>query len=640
MENRTSQSFRPISHKFVSISDDFWSPRLKINRDFTIPYEYNQCKNTGRLDAFRLNWTPDQSPPHIFWDSDVAKWIEAVSYSLCQYPDPDLEALADDAIELIANAQQPDGYLNIYYTVVKPEDRWTDLEGGHELYCAGHMIEAAVAYFDATGKRRLLDVVCRYVDYIDSVFGSEQGKIRGYPGHEEIELALVKLYRTTKEERYLRLSQFFINERGQGSNYFDKERSKREGSGFLDPVLEQINEFQEYNQSHNPVREQDKVVGHAVRAMYLYTAMADLADELGDETLLNACERLWNNMVNKRMYITGGIGPSEKNEGFTYDYDLPKETSYAETCASIGSVFWNHRMVQFDCDGRYSDLLERTLYNAVIAGVSLDGEKFFYNNPLQSNGDVHREEWFDVACCPPNIARLLASLGQYIYSQSDQDVAVHLYVQSKSSLNVNGTSLTLQQQTNYPWEPNISFSMNLDSPTSFGLRLRIPAWCDEYSVLVNGQEYQVTESDIDKGYLRLERLWRNGDIVELNLSMPVKRIYANSNVRQCAGKVALQRGPLVYCIEQADNTLPVTSMFLPENRTLMVDFERDLLNGVSAVSGEALAGVSPKNASLYGFEKPEMKSCYFKAIPYYAWDNREPGSMMVWIHEYQGSESE
>lgn len=633
MEVVPNRSFHPVSYLKVKINDSFWSSHLKVNRESTIPYEYEQCKKTGRIDVLHLDQNAKQLNPHIFWDSDIAKWIEAASYSLSQYDDPKVKVRMDEVIDLITEAQQPDGYINSYYTLMSPEERWTDLEGGHELYCAGHMIEAAVAHFEATGKKTLLEVVCRYADYIDSVFGKEPGKKRGYPGHEEIELALVKLYHVTSEERYLRLSEYFVNERGQFPNYFDEERLNRDEVGFLNAMAGDVGDQKEYNQSHKPVRGQEKPVGHAVRAMYLYTAMADLVAELGDESLLYACEQLWENLVHKRMYITGGIGSSSQNEGFTYDYDLPNETSYAETCAAIGLIFWNHRMLQIDCNRKYSDLLERTLYNAVLAGVSLDGEKFFYGNPLQSDGDKHREEWFDIACCPPNIARLLASLEGYIYGVSDEDVVVHLYIQSTCHVQVNNHPVTLHQKTNYPWDEHIEISVDLDAPAQFGIRLRIPQWSSEFEVFVNGRKYKVSANDLEKGYLRLNQWWEDGDIIELRLAMPANRVYADPNVRQDVGKVALQKGPIVYCLEQVDHTDDVMKICLPKDRSLNVNFEEKRLNGISTISGDALAYISSDQSLLYGTDSPEMKSCKFTAVPYYAWDNREPGKMVVWMHE-------
>src|SRR5512136_2068131 len=423
--NPMKKSFTPLSFTQVSIEDEFWAPRLRTNRERTIPLEYEQCRSTGRLDAFRLNWKPGMEPvPHIFWDSDVAKWIEAASYTLAAHPDPRLQAQLDEIISLIASAQNSDGYLNTHFTVVEPGKRWTNLRDRHELYCAGHLIEAAVAHFQATGKRTLLDVLCRYADHIDQTFGPRPGQKRGYPGHEEIELALVKLYHVTGERRYLDLSLYFVDERGRQPHYYDLEAVARGD----DPASYWAKTYA-YMQAHVPVREQHQVVGHAVRAMYLYSALADLAGETGDRSLLETCEELWLHLCTRNLYITGGIGPSPANEGFTADYDLPNESAYAETCASIGLVFWNHRLLQLECAGRYADMMERALYNGVLSGVSLDGEKFFYENPLASQGNHHRQAWFDCACCPPNLARLLASLGQYVYAQNDTELAVHLYVQ-------------------------------------------------------------------------------------------------------------------------------------------------------------------------------------------------------------------
>ncbi|MGH2346025.1 MAG: glycoside hydrolase family 127 protein, partial [Chloroflexota bacterium] len=376
-------AWRPVKIADVAIDDAFWLPRLRINRERTIPFEYAQCKDTGRIDALRLRWKPgDQPVPHPFWDSDVAKWIEAASYSLAVHPDPALDARVDDTIALLASAQQPDGYLNTYFTVVKPGERWTDLRDAHELYCAGHLIEAGVAHFESTGKRSLLEVVSRYADHIDCIFGREPGRKRGYCGHEEIELALVKLYRATHEQRYLRLAQYFVDERGREPFYFDREAAERGTPGYFERHQSggALRTSREYNQAHQPVRDQKEVVGHSVRAMYLYSAMADLAGETGDAGLLDACRRLWDHLNGTRLYLTGGIGSAAQNEGFTADYDLPNRTAYAETCAAIGLVFWAHRMVQVEADGRYIDRLEQALYNGVLSGVSLDGTRFFYEN--------------------------------------------------------------------------------------------------------------------------------------------------------------------------------------------------------------------------------------------------------------------
>jgi DUF1680 family protein len=566
--------------------------------------------------------------PHIFWDSDIAKWLEAASYSLATHPDPALEVQVDEVIGLIVSAQQPDGYLNSYFTVVEPEKRWTNLRDWHELYCAGHLIEAAVAHFQATGKRVLLDALCRYADYIDTVFGSEPGKKRGYPGHEEIELALVKLYRVTGEKRYLKLSQYFVNERGRQPHYFDIEARQR-GE---DPTAFHHKTY-EYNQSHLPVREQHEVVGHAVRAMYLYSAMADLARELPDQSLFDADRRLWNHLCTTRLYITGGLGPSRHNEGFTADYDLPNETAYAETCAAIGFVFWNHRMLQLDCDARYGDMLERALYNCVLSGVSLDGQKFFYENPLASLGAHHREEWFRVSCCPPNVARLLASLGQYIYAVNDSDLVVHLYIQSTAQTTVAGHAVTVRQETIYPWDGAITIQIGIAEPTQFGLKLRIPGWCRNARLSVNGDTLDVA-SHLEQGYARVERVWQPGDRVELELPMTVERMYAHPDVRQDAGCVALQRGPLVYSLEGADNKVPLHRIVVPGTTELASDFEPDMLGGVTVVRGQALVeDDSDWTGTLYRSRPASLQSGAIIAIPYYAWDNRQAGEMRVWLRE-------
>lgn len=627
LEAQISRSYRPVPLTAVTITDSFWEPRIRVNREQTLPHVYRLCRETGRVEAFKLDWEPGVEPvPHIFWVSDVAKWIEAASYSLATHPDPALDALLDETIDLVVKAQQPDGYLNPYFTVVKPEQRWTNLRDMHELYCAGHLVEAGVTHFQATGKRVLLDAVCRYVDYIDTVFGTQPGKKRGYPGHEEIELALVKLYQVTGEKRYLRLSQYFVDERGHQPHYFDMEARLR-GE---DPKIFWAKTY-EYNQSHLPVREQSEVVGHAVRAMYLYSAMADLARELGDYTLFQACTRLWNHLCTKRMYITGGIGSSWQNEGLTRDYDLPNESAYAEACAAIGLILWSHRMLQLDCDGRYTDVLERVLYNGMLSGVSLDGHKFFYENPLASPGNHHRQEWYDCACCPPNIARLLASLGQYIYASNDTEVIVHLYIQSSVRLALDGREITVRQETTYPWDGMITIQLGMDESTLFGLNLRIPGWCRTARLSVNGDSLDLTEH-ITKGYARVERLWHPGDHVVLALDMPVERVYAHPDVRQDTGCVALQRGPLVYCLEAVDHTVPLHCIVLPRAADLASHFEPGALGGIVVITGSAQAvDDTDWEGMLYRSWPATAYPCAITAIPYYAWDNRTPGGMWVWL---------
>ena len=636
---RVFRAYSPVPFTAVTIDDPFWSRRLDVNREVTIPTEYDQLKKTGRIDAFRLDWKPGREPkPHIFWDSDVAKWIEAASYSLAMHPDPNLDALLDEVIALIASAQQPDGYLNVYFTIVEPEGKFSDLRDAHELYCAGHLIEAAVAHYYATGKRTLLDPLCRYADHIAQVFGRGRGQKRGYPGHEEIELALVKLYHATGERRYLDLSKYFVDERGTRPHYFDLETIQLQKQGKKHFFTRHFDSGQHkfdyrYNQSHLPVRKQAEVGGHAVRAMYLFAAMADLAGELGDPTLLAACERLWENLCARRMYLTGGIGNARSNEGFTFDYDLPNETAYAETCAAVGLVFWNHRLLQLTCDSRYADILERALYNGVISGISLDGRSFFYVNPLASLGNHHRQPWFDCACCPPNVARLLASLGEYIYATSEEDLAVHLYISGQARMNWRGQQVTITQQTRYPWDGQVTLRLKMDRPDTFGLKLRLPGWCRSAQVWVNGQVLN-TSGLVERGYLRLLREWQPDDEVVLELAMPVERVYANPNVRQNTGRVALQRGPVVYCIEGADHELPVHQISLPRSAELAVQFEPDLLDGVVVITGTAHAADEAKwQGNLYRANPTETCQTPLKAIPYFAWDNRAPGAMQVWLPE-------
>jgi DUF1680 family protein len=637
-----SSRYNPISFNQVTIKDEFWAPKIKVNREVTIPIEYKQCKDTGRIAAYKQDWKPGIEPvPHIFWDSDVAKWIEAASYSLSDHPDSALDMLLDEVIAAIASAQQEDGYLNTHFTAVEPEKRWTNLRDDHELYCAGHMMEAAVAHFQATGKRSLLDVLCKYADYIDHVFGTGPNQKRGYCGHEEIELALIKLYRATGEDRYLKLSSYFVEERGQQPYYFDQEAVARGES----PEKFHFGGYA-YNQAHKPVREQDKVVGHSVRAMYLYTAMAELSAELNDESLFAACEKLWSHLCTKHMYITGGIGASAANEGFTTDYDLPNETAYCETCASIGLVYWNHRMLQKKCDSRFSDVIERVLYNGALSGISQDGTRFFYGNPLAAyegliphgndgnSPDYYRRSgWFGCACCPPNLARLMASLGEYLYSLKEDELAVHLYVQGAAKLQIKGQSLKINLETKYPWDGDMRLRLDMKDVIRFSLKLRIPGWCKKYEVFVNGAKL-VGELEIETGYLVLNQLWNPGDEVQLKLYMPIERVYAHPEIKQNVGSVALQRGPIVYCLEQADHEAPIRRMVLPIAAQITADLKPDLLNGVVVLRGNMLVADSQGwEGTLYRTEKPTYSVCTFTAIPYYAWANREPGEMKVWITE-------
>ena len=608
----------------VKILDRFWSERIRINREETIPAGYEQCRSTGRIDAMRLDWRPGREPvPHIFWDSDVAKWLEAAAYSLATHPDAALEAQVDEVVALLAASQQTDGYINSYFSAVEPEKRWSNLRDNHELYCAGHLIEAAVAHFQATGKRTFLDIMRRYADCIASEFGVDAGMKPGYCGHEEIELALVKLGRVTGEKRYMDLARYFVDQRGRQPHYFDTESIARgEDAGEYNYA---------YNQSHCPVREQDKIVGHAVRAAYLYCAMADLAAEDGDEALKLACERIWNDLVETKMYVTGGIGSSRHNEGFTTDYDLPNETAYAETCAAIGLVFWAYRMLHIDGDSRYADVMERALYNGVISGVSLDGRKFFYENPLASRGAHHRQPWFGCACCPPNITRILASLGGYIYATGESRLAVHLYVASEAAAQVGEHAVTVRQETDYPWDGAVKLTLGLKGKARFDLTLRQPDWAGHASLRVNGAE---VEPRVDRGYLAIDREWSDGDVIELGIEMPVRRVYADPRVAADCGRVALQRGPIVFCLEAADNGPELERLSAPRHAEWNARFDPTVLGGVITLKGDgAKLDTADGHGPLYRDRPIATKTVALTAVPYYTWDNRAAGEMLVWIRE-------
>ena len=607
----------PIPFTDVHIDDSFWNERLRINREVSLPYQYDQCKETGRIDAFKLEWKPENgAPPHIFWDSDVAKWVEAASYSLSTHPNEKLALQLEEVVNLIVSAQQPDGYLNTHFTQTEKENRWGNLYDNHELYCAGHLMEAAVAHFQSTGKRNFLEAVCRYADYISTVFGREEGKIRGYCGHEEIELALVKLYRVTGEKRYLELSRYFVEERGQSPHFFTDLSEWRGG-------LKNC-------QAHLPVREQKDAEGHAVRAVYLYSGIADLAGECNDTSLLAASETLWESVSKRRMYITGGIGSTRVHEAFTKDYDLPNETAYCETCAAVGLVMWSHRLMQFNCDRRYTDVLERALYNGVISGVSRDGTRFFYENPLASRGGHHRQPWFGCACCPSNLSRLLASLGNYIFSRTDDELAVHLYIQSEiTKQNIAGASVQLKLETNYPWSGLIKLWVETDRSATFSLRLRIPGWCHNYKIKVAGKAVETRE---EKGYIVIQRLWNSGDTVELELDMPVEKIVSHPSVIMNQGRLALQRGPLVYCVENANHNTDVFNLVLPVDTKLNARWEPNLLDGMTVIEGKVLSRIANDENDLYlRASDSQLAETNLLAIPYYAWDNQQPGAMTVWL---------
>ncbi len=635
MNNQSAKrQLTPVPFANVKLDDPFWAPRQEINRTVTIPHMYQMLEDTGRNAAFGLNFTRKVPSPivEIFGDSDPAKWIEAASYALVNQHDPELAALVDGLADRIIKAQQPDGYLNTHFTAIQPEMRWKNLRDWHEMYCAGHLMEGAVAHYQATGNRKLLDALCRYADHIDALFGPEPHKKHGYPGHPEIELALVRLYHATGEERYLNLAKYFVDERGNPNpHYYDVEAIARGD----DPKAFWAKSY-EYCQAHMPIREQTKVVGHAVRAMYLMSGVADLAHEFGDETLLETCERLWANLVYQRLYLTGGLGPSHRNEGFTTDYDLPDETAYAETCAAIALVMWNERLLQFAGDGKYADIIEQTLYNGFISGVALDGKHFFYENPLASAGDHHRTPWFLCPCCPPNLSRILGSIGNYFYSTGDHALWVHLYGQNSANVTINGENVQVRQTTQYPWDGKITFDFTLAQVRPFTLHLRVPGWCDQWSIQVNGAPLKFDMPPMN-GYVMITRTWRPGDKVELNLAMPVQTVWAHPAVRQMQGRIALQRGPIVYCMEGVDNgNIGLDRITLDPNQVdqFTVDYQPDLLGGVAVLhgAGQVIKETGWSSDTLYRRNQPSAtEPVNVTAIPYCTWDNRAAGEMRVWF---------
>ncbi len=647
-ENGQKQTGRaaPVPLKQVSISGGFWQERQRVNRERTIPTIYQKLEETGRIKAWSLTRAHEipreRMTVYMFWDSDSGKWLEAVAYSLASHPDSELQALADDLIEAIASAQQADGYLNTYFPVLQPAGKWANLRDWHEMYNAGHLIEGAVAYMRATGKSKLLEVLRRFADHIDASFGPDEGKARGYPGHPELELALVKLYRETGEQRYLDLATYFINERGQAPHYFDQEAAAR-GERREDFWAQTYR----YCQAHAPLREHTEATGHAVRACYLYAGLADVALETGDPELLALSRRLWDDLTQHQMYVTGGLGPSHSNEGFTFAYDMPTETAYAETCAAIALAFWAHRMFHLEPDSRYIDVMERAIYNGSLSGLSYQGDKFFYANPLASYPRVdpysrwsgittaehyQREEWFFCPCCPPNIARLIASIGEYTYSQAGRRIYAQLYHENTVLLDIDGQALTLKQATQYPWDGQIHFTIDTEGPLDFELALRIPDWCYKFELIVNGAAHSPT---IEKGYALVQRQWAPGDTVTLYLAMPPERILPHRAIRQAAGQIALQRGPLIYCLEEVDNGARLANVCIPADAALAVEFDKELFGGTALITGAARRiELAPNSAALYRHQSQQaygQANFAFRAIPYYLWANRAPGEMRVWL---------
>ena len=643
--NSTTESrilFRPPSVSQVDVGG-FWGGRIDAVADRTADILYERCVAAGMLEQI----DPDRPSPGVripfhvsdgftartvttqmFWDSDIGKTIETAAYSLYRRANPGLEAKIDAIVDMYARLQQEDGYLSSWYQRIQPGLRWTNLRDCHELYCAGHLIEGAVAYFQATGKRKLMDVMCRYADHIADMFGPEPGKRQGYCGHEEIELALVKLARATGARKYLDLAKYFIDQRGQQPHYFDSEARARGA----DPKDFHFKTY-EYNQSHKPVREQDKVVGHAVRAMYLYSGMADIATEYGDDSLRVALDRLWDDLHSKNLYVTGGLGPSKENEGFTSDYDLPNESAYAETCAAVGLAFWASRMLGMGPNARYADALERALYNGSISGLSLDGSRFFYENPLESRGKHNRWLWHRCPCCPPNVGRMVAAIGTYMYGIADDAVAVHIYGESVLRFDIAGQPVRLTQSSRYPWDGAVTLTVATEAPARFTLYLRIPGWSRQAKLAVNGVAVDLPSATRD-GYAAIARDWTSGDAVRLDLEMAVERVHANPHVRQDAGRIALTRGPLVYCFEGADNAVDLNRARVSRDAQFVCAFEPDVLDGVVTLTAEAsVESTADWSNTLYRLEPPKTEPAPIKAVPYFAWDNRAAGEMLVWLRE-------
>lgn len=627
-------AIKGIPFNTVSLNDGFWLPKIETNRTITIPSSFQKCEETGRVENFILASGAKKGKfltVYPFDDTDIYKTIEGAAFSMTVHPDKALDRYVDSLIAIVAAAQEPDGYLYTARTIdpAHPHDwsgseRWVkESELSHELYNSGHLFEAAAAHFTATGKRNLLNIALKNANLLVQVFGP--GKRDDATGHEIVEMGLVRLYRITGEKKYLDLAKFFIDCRGKIPN------SK-----------------QFYSQNHIPFVQQTEAVGHAVRAAYLYSGVADVAALTGNKEYIDAIDKIWENTVTKKFYITGGIGALHAGEAFGADYELPNLTAYNETCAAIANVYWNYRMFLLHGDAKYIDVLERSLYNNVISGIGLDGKTFFYPNPLESNAKyafnygnkLSREPWFDCSCCPTNLCRFMASVPGYIYAQKQEDIYVNLFIGSKTTFKLQKTSVVLSQQSNYPWEGNVSIQVNPTKKTDFSLCLRIPGWArnqpvpgdlyryvastpEEIVVKVNGKAVTYTTRD---GYAVISRQWKKGDKVEYTLPMNIHRVEANEKVKDDRGKIAIERGPVVYCLEGIDNNNNLNTIILPDNAPLSVKFQPAKLNGINEISGEAIVlEIATDGLSVLTKKQP------FTAIPYYAWSNRGINQMKVWL---------
>lgn len=624
----TAQSlvkFEPVNFSKVTVTDHFWKPKMDNIAMKTLPACIYQTEiATPRIRNFE-KVARGQGEKHegIFYDdSDVFKALEAMSYSLKTHPDAALEHKCDEWIDKIAAAQLADGYLNTYYTLNDLSLRWTDMSM-HEDYNAGHMIEAAVAYYDATGKRKFLDICIKWADYFDSVFGP--GKKNWVTGHEELELALVKLYKVTKDEKYLKLSHWLLEERGHGLAKGYTWTDWRD-TGYAQDLL--------------PVRDQKEITGHAVRAMYLYTGAADVAALTNDEGYMNAMKNVWQDVVYRNMYITGGVGSAGSNEGFSVDYDLPNEQAYCETCASVGMVFWNQRMNALTGESKYIDILERSLYNGALDGLSLSGDRFFYGNPLASRGQHNRREWFGTACCPANIARLVASLGDYIYAANNNGIWINLFAGSNTKINTANTEVAINMQTNYPWDANMRIAVDPVKKTKFALHLRIPGWATgetntgglynfinfqkmEITIKINGKALQY---ETENGYAVINREWSKGDVIEYTLPMQVNKIYSVNDIKNNRDRIAVQRGPLVYCIEGIDNNNKAWNIIIPSQTSFKeIGYKVSTESVIALQASVPVVSISADSTAIITQNKT------ITAIPYYTWANRGGSEMQVWL---------
>ena len=636
-----------LSLKEIKITEKFWKDLREKVRINVIPHQWEALNDRVEgaepsycMRNFRVASGKEAGEfgGKVFQDSDVAKWIEAVAYSLMWHPDPALERTADSAIDDVVAAQQADGYLNTYYIITGLDKRFTNLQENHELYCLGHFLEAGVAYYEATGKEKLLKALIKYVDLVDSIFGPEDGKMHGYPGHQVIEMALVKLYNVTKDEKHLRLAKYFIDERGKEPVYF-REESKKHGNAF--PWKDSLFQYG-YYQAAEPVTEQKHAVGHAVRAVYMYAGMADVACKTGDADLLKACRRLWEDVTRRQMYITGGIGSSYYGEAFTYGFDLPNDTVYAETCAAIGLAFFAQRMLNCSPEGEYADVMEQVLYNGILSGMSEDGKSFFYVNPLEvvpesakkdqlrKHVKIERQKWFGCSCCPPNLARILSSLGAYAYSKDKDCLYINLFTGGTVQTGLASGVFEMTIETKYPWEGTVSITIDKVSPRAV-LAIRIPGWCEKYSLQINGV---AAKYEVEHGYARLGGL-SDGDKVVLMLDMPASFWEANPRVRENIGKVALKRGPVVYCIEEADNGADLHRVFVSKDTRFGVDFDEDFLGGAVVIQSPAkrLRQDSWDTDTLYSLsgKKVSYEEISLRWVPYYLWANRGAGEMVTWV---------